>query len=126
MRRVFTSDFYTVELDDRGIAHVVRTKQAFASIDEVRRANGELVAAVVKLPGLTRVLVDLSGGPPGRNDPEFERASDEIRSQLGRFERVAILVRTAAGKLQAKRLSATSNKLQIFQDQAEALAFLCG
>jgi hypothetical protein len=73
---------------------------------------------------LRRVLVDFRGGPPGRNDPEFERATDEVRRQMARFERVAILVRTAAGKLQALRLSPTSERLQVFQDEGEARAFL--
>jgi hypothetical protein len=73
-----------------------------------------------------RLLIDLRGGPPGRNDPEFERASEQWRRSLSEdFERVAILVRTAVGKLHIQRLGREiGREPSIFMDEAEALKFL--
>jgi hypothetical protein len=125
LRRVFENPYYTVSLDETGsFARLDRTAQPFPAIDDVTRANGELVAAVLAITGLNRLLVDLRNGPPGRNDPAFERATESIRQQLERIERVAILVRTAAGKLQAQRLSRTGARLQVFRDEREALEYL--
>jgi hypothetical protein len=57
--------------------------------------------------GLSRVSRSLTSPPPGRNDPELERASVEWRRALSTdFERVAILVRSAVGKLHIQRLGA--------------------
>jgi hypothetical protein len=76
--------------------------------------------------GARRILVDLRGGPPGRNDPDFERATEAWRRQLAtELERVAILVRTAAGKLHVQRLGREVGRAPgVFMDEAEAVAWL--
>ncbi|CAN97187.1 MULTISPECIES: hypothetical protein [Sorangium] len=49
------------------------------------------------------LLIDLRAAV-GRNDPQFEAAMQRIRPPvMGRFRRVAILVRTTAGALQIQR-----------------------
>jgi hypothetical protein len=88
-------------------------------------AYAELTVAM-RRSGAKKVLVDLRAGPPGRNDPEFERASEDWRKSLaGNLDRVAILVRTAVGKLHIQRLGREVGRAPaIFMDEAEALAFL--
>jgi hypothetical protein len=84
----------------------------FAALDEpLRRFAGY------------RVLLDLRQGPPGRSDGAFEEASRSAGLVLDRtFTRVAVLVRSAVGKLQVRRLS--GGRHEVFQDEAEALRFL--
>ena len=125
MRRVFESDFYTIQFDDAfGFAQVVRTAKPFPTVESAVRGNGELVKAMQSTRGLKRLLLDLRNGPPGRNDPEFEQATEGARRAMGDVERVAVLVRTAAGKLQARRLAGPTERMQVFQDEDEALRFL--
>ena len=86
------------------------------------------LAGALRAAGVKRVLLDLRKGPPGRNDEAFETQSASWRLQLAaECERVAILVRTVAGKLQAQRLSRSDKRggnASVFMDEAEALAFL--
>jgi hypothetical protein len=89
-------------------------------------ANEQLAAAIRDL-GVRRILLDLRSGPPGRNDAEFEEASGVWRKQLSHAaERVAILLRTVAGKLQSQRLARGEGRApnNVFLDEAEALAYL--
>ena len=69
---------------------------------------------------------DLRDGPM-RSDPEFENRSrtQQLRTLAG-FARVAVLVRTAVGKLQVSRARRESGHSTegIFHDEAEALAYL--
>jgi hypothetical protein len=124
VQRVFENPYYTVDLDDaHHMARIVRTREPFPSIELVRNANRDVMNAVLGI-GLKKLLVDLRDGPPGRNDPEFERATDEIRENVMRIKRVALLVRTQAGRLQALRLSPTSDRMQVFLDENEALDYL--
>ncbi len=73
-----------------------------------------------------RILMDLRDGP-ARNDQAFEDIIDQYRKlSWGRFAKRAILVKTAAGALQIRRLEAThlSKTVAVFVDEGEALAFL--
>ena len=115
--------YFRVEPDAaRKLVRVVRTATPMpARTDDVRAAFASL------LPQLTphfggRVLLDLRLGP-GRNDPEFEAATRDLRTQiLSRFARVAIVVRSAVGKLHVKRLS--EGEGQVFLDEEAALRHL--
>jgi hypothetical protein len=84
------------------------------------------LGAALRAAGARRLLLDLRAGPPGRNDPEFERAGEAWRRQIAAdFDRVAVLVRTAVGKLHVQRLAREVGKEPaIFMSEAEALAFL--
>jgi hypothetical protein len=125
LRKVFESQYYTLVVDDTSrFARIVRTADPFPSLEVVRSANGELLKAVLNIFGLKRVLVDLRSGPPGRNDPEFERATDEVRRTMSTIERVAILLKTQAGRLQALRLSPMGERMQVFLDEDAALDYL--
>ena len=115
--------YFRVERDAaRGFVRIIRTSTPMpGNLAEIRAAFAHIQPEVAKLAG-TRALLDLRAGP-GRNDPDFEAASRELRqSILSQFTRVAILVRSAAGKLQVKRLS--EGEGAVFLDEAEALRYL--
>jgi hypothetical protein len=71
------------------------------------------------------LLIDVRAAP-GRNDPEFEQKFVPIRQKLQKgFRRIAILVRSTSGKLQAQRYG-RADKLAsaVFDDPAAAVAWL--
>jgi hypothetical protein len=104
---------------------VTRTAEGFASVEEMRLAFTE-VSMVLDREGRhhSALLVDTRAAPP-RNDPEFEAAFDPIRVMLlTGFPKIALIVRTTAGRLQAERHSKHDNiKLSVFMDLDEARAF---
>lgn len=124
MTELVANDWFRVDADG-DFARVTRSTTPAPSADEMRTLYAMMRTALVAA-GARRLLLDLRGGPPGRNDPEFERASEEWRRALGSdFDRVAILVRTAVGKLHIQRLGREIGRApSIFMDEAEALAFL--
>ena len=124
MPELLSNQWWSLVVDD-GVARVTRTPAPPPAPAEMAAAYAELTVAM-RRSGAKRVLVDLRGGPPGRNDPEFERASEDWRKSLaGNLDRVAILVRTAVGKLHIQRLGREVGRAPaIFMDEAEALAFL--
>jgi hypothetical protein len=70
--------------------------------------------------------VDMRAGPM-RNDPEFERAVGPINRDLFQgYGRVAILVRTAVGRLQVQRVAKANGNSDphVFTDEDAALAYL--
>ncbi len=64
----------------------------------------------------------------GVNDPAYEEWTAPMRRQiLAGFASVAVLVRTASGRLQAARLAATDRQDRapsVFTDEAQAIAYL--
>ena len=71
------------------------------------------------------MLIDVRAAP-SRNDPEFETAVSKWQMGLfRRFDRTAVVVRTAAGRLQIKRMTERSGRVAaIFLDESLALAHL--
>ncbi len=72
------------------------------------------------------LLIDIREGP-ARNDPAFEQALAPLRPQLfALFDRSAVLVQSAIGRLQATRHAREDGELTLIvtQDEAEALRFL--
>jgi hypothetical protein len=122
---LFRSDFYVVRHEPiDGYVRVNRLPKPFATVEESVRANEEL-AAQMRTSAVKRLLFDLSQGPPGRNDEAFEQATESIRREMGqRFDKVAILVKSASGKLQVKRLATRNDNLLVTQNEAEAITFL--
>ncbi len=62
----------------------------------------------------------------GRSDPEYYQAAGREPEEMAkRFLRVAILVRTAVGEMQARRsLKGIARRIGVFSSEEEALAFL--
>jgi hypothetical protein len=126
MSELYHDDYYTVRVD-HGVLRLERTATAYPTLEAMHHSNIGLAGAL-RTAGVRRVLLDLRKGPPGRNDEAFESQSSKWRIQLSKeCERVAILVRTAAGKLQAQRLSRSEHRggnANVFMDETEALAYL--
>lgn len=116
--------WFRIEPDPaRRLVRIVRTPEVLPqSAGEVRRVFAELTEPLRQFAAW-KALLDLRHGPLGRNDDAFEDAAREAQRSLARgFTRVAVLVRSAVGKLQVRRLS--GGKRDVFQDEAEALRFL--
>ena len=61
----------------------------------------------------------------GRSGPEFEQEVARLRAHmLLRYRRIAVLVRSAAGMLQVGRMRARQERMQVFRELDQALAFL--
>ena len=128
MAYLYEDEFYRARLDG-DILRLERTAKNYPTMGAMHAAHTALASAIndVKVRG---VLLDLRGGPPGRNDAAFERQSATWRNRLReRAGRVAILVRTAVGKLQSQRLAREEGHADthnVFLDENEALAYLRG
>jgi hypothetical protein len=121
------SRHFQVDVDgSAGLVRATRTAQPFASVDEMQRAHKELLRAVAPF-GEYGLLLDVRLGP-ARSDPEYEQGLASLRRQITeRFPRVAILVKSAVGGLQARRLAREDGvTMRIFQDEAAALEYLAG
>jgi hypothetical protein len=119
-----SNTYFRIETDAaRGLVRIVRTAQPMPTeASAVARAFSGLTEALRPFTG-QKVLLDLRHGPPGRSDEAFEHASRNAGAALDRtFARVAVLVRSAVGKLQIRRL--TEGRHNVFQDEAEALRYL--
>ena|SRR5437763_1236735 len=127
MTDLYRDDYYRVRID-RGILRLDRTATPYATMEAMHEANQQLAVAL-RAAGVRRILLDLRAGPPGRNDAAFEHASATWRKQLTQSaDKIAILVRTVAGKLQSQRLAREEGRplgvANTFMDEAEAFAFL--
>ncbi|HEY2749292.1 MAG TPA: hypothetical protein VGL86_31960 [Polyangia bacterium] len=126
MSEVFRDEYYAVRVD-QSIVRLERTATPYPTMAAMHESNLGLAGALRKAR-LRRVLLDLRNGPPGRNDATFESESAPWRIQLAKeCERVAILVRSVAGKLQAQRLSRDEKRggnAHVYLSEAEALAYL--
>lgn len=121
-----TSHFLVTE---DAIARVVtraRTAERFSSAAEVTSEYDGLVRALDAVDrGAYGVLVDLRLAPP-RNDEAFEEIVSRYHAPLyDGFRRVAVVVHTAAGRLQLRRfLTVARPDAQVFTEVEEAAAFL--
>ncbi|MFO0612563.1 MAG: hypothetical protein U0414_08255 [Polyangiaceae bacterium] len=108
------------------IVSVTRTALAFDTLEQMREKFLEVIALLDRLgrEGAS-LLVDTSEAP-ARNDPAFEEAFEPVRVRLLKgFKRVAVLVKTPVGKLQAERhVRKDRTAAQTFNDRALAEAWL--
>jgi hypothetical protein len=120
--------FFRVEhAPDMDVYRVARTNQPFADIKECERAYGAVERALSSVPTGRKLLLDIREAPP-RNDPEFEAIVKRVRDRLfGRFARVAVLVRTATGRLQVNRMNQGSpGAAVVFDNEDRAFDHLLG
>jgi hypothetical protein len=127
MQPLFRSPWFSLDRDDAtAVVHYRRSAVPFATAEELLRAFSEMELAVAKLDGHHwRLLLD-SRDAPMRNDPAFEEAMRSCRRRfVARFARVAVLVKTAIGKLQISRYAREDGRRpRTFEDEAMALAYL--
>jgi hypothetical protein len=122
--RLLENRLFSLELDGN-LVRLVRTSTPLADLTEFQDLTTQVRRALGGLH-VRGVLVDLRAGPPGRNDPEFEAAGSPWRRLLRtRFDRMAVLVRTQAGRLQTQRIARQDGReAHVFLDEAEALRYL--
>lgn len=105
---------------------VTRTAAPFSTLEEMRARFLEVISVLDRVgrDGAS-LLVDTSAAP-ARNDPAFEAAFDPLRVRLlGGFRRVAVVVKTPVGKLQADRHGRQDKVGTVtFNDRALAEAWL--
>lgn len=83
---------------------LVRAADSFTSLSEVRNANQAVLDCLMTLGNSQTLVVDMRAAP-SRNDSDFEHAMQTLRSRLIQmFPRAAVLVQTAAGRMQVSRL----------------------
>jgi hypothetical protein len=126
MREIHRNAYYVLELDaPRRTVWLKRTRAPFEDLEIAAHSHEELRRALTDVPA-DKLLLDLREGPAGRNDAAFENAIQGTRQEMARrFRRVAVLVRTAAGRLQMQRLEREGRvSIPVFLDEATALDFL--
>lgn len=111
--------------EEARLVRFVRTETPLTT-EEAIRVISDVVDVLRRLPRaqLTHLL-DLRRAP-ARNDPEFERAVHPyMAATLHGFVRVAVLVRTAAGRLQTRRIGRAGGvEAQVFLTEEAALEYL--
>lgn len=127
MTQVFQNKHWVVERDPtRPLVVVRRTSEPYASVSEVEASFRPLELALDASDRRAQVLLIDMRTAPSRNDPDFEAAASSHPSRFARgFLRLAILVRTAAGKLQAQRYFRERGvETALFTDEHEATSLL--
>jgi hypothetical protein len=96
--------FFVQGILGTSLIEIRRTSETFSSLEQMQRAFAEVAQALDRAGrGHSTLLVDTREAPP-RNDPAFEAAFEPLRvAMIGGFRRVAIVVRTTAGRLQVER-----------------------
>jgi hypothetical protein len=110
-----------------GIVRVVRNDRPIETIEEIEAAFGALNQALARLDHAHHCLLLLDfRRARGRNDDDFERAVAPYRARTVQgFRKVAVLVRSAPGRLQVQRHARTNEvAAQVFMDEQVALAWL--
>jgi hypothetical protein len=126
--REIVANPYCRVLYDRntGIARFVRTDVAIRTVEEADRFFGE-AARAIDILGRNRIklIIDIREAP-ARNDPQFEVAMADHRREIARgVRRIAVIARTAAGRLHAKRLGKADHLEQVVvSTEVEAIAYL--
>ena len=127
MTKTLHSDpWVTLSLDEAaGLVRYQRSEVPYGSLDDLERCHRDLVASARWLPPGLKLLVDVRRAPP-RNDEAFEtRVNKFLGALLPRFAGMAVLVKTAVGKLQTTRLAAErGGTVESYDDEAAALAHL--
>jgi len=138
---VVVQTYFDVTLRADGIVWLERTAAVYPSVQGVHQAYDEFLRQVddwalgrrIKSGNLgtkTRSplawLFDVRAAPARRNDPEFERVVEDRRKELlQRSPLLAILVRTASGKMQVTRMARSGGaNLMVFDDSSAAVAAL--
>lgn len=125
------TEFVTVWVDDtRRLVKFKRSSRAFPNVEALRDSVNDLIGKLYELVPLESqpeygLFQDMRDAPLVRN-PEMDRVLNELAPRMSsHFRKVAILIQTPVGLLQARRKAAEINlKMQVFEDEIEALNFL--
>lgn len=123
--RLRDTDHWSVEAAiDEKLMKLVRKAEPMGSIGDVNRSFDEIQDVISKFPVRSWGLVfDMREARPAQS-PEIEDAFRENRKRIyGAFRRQAVLLQTAAGVMQVRRMlqQAPDPKIGVFSDADEAL-----
>jgi hypothetical protein len=91
---------------NQSLVWLVRSGESFLSVEDIHASFEPVYRVFAAVPRERSGLIIDVRGARWRNDANFEEATAAHRKRLVEgFARVAILVRTSGGKLQAQRLS---------------------
>jgi hypothetical protein len=138
---VLAQTYFDVCLRADGIILLERTDEVYPNVQAVHQAYDEFLAEVDDWALRRRIksgrlgtkarsplawLVDVRRAPSRRNDFAFERVVEDRRKDLlERSPLLAVLVRTASGKMQMTRMARSgSANLMVFDDLSTAVAAL--
>ncbi|MCH9688679.1 MAG: hypothetical protein K0V04_45025, partial [Deltaproteobacteria bacterium] len=98
-----------------------------ATLEEIAKAYNA-VTALVRPEHQSFGLVLDSRESAGRNDPEFESLATNLRAQAdASFARVVVLVATAVGELQVRRMAKSArHDALVTRDETEAMQLARG
>jgi hypothetical protein len=139
--RIVHQDHFDVSLGDNGIVWLQRNDVIYPSVTAVHEAYDAFLALVddwlldrriksgelgTKAKTQMAWIYDVRGAPQRRNDPAFEEVVQKRRPDLlQRSPILAVLVKTASGKMQVSRLARTGGAdLMILDDPNEAVALV--
>jgi hypothetical protein len=121
------SAFFAVRKEE-GWVRVVRSAQRFEDEQQLR-VERQNVGLQLDAIGRGKALLIDSRLAPASTDFELGAEFKALRREVERgFERVAILVKTKVGVLQANRLKDedASRFMRVFDEERDAIAFLVG
>ncbi len=127
LRVLFSDAHVTLTLDEEsGLVRYVRSGERFPSLDVLRAVHEQIAAAApIARRERLKLLLDVRQAPP-RNDEAFE--AEITRALVGfmpRFVAHAVLVKSAAGRLQSQRLARQrGDNMAVFDEEADALRHL--
>ena len=124
----YANDWFRLEIDRvaRRVT-IVRSARPFESALDAENACRPVIDALAPIDRARHRLLMDARDAIGRNDPEYEGWFAPLRREIVEgFARVAVVVRTASGKLQAVRLTSADRheSVRVFTRVEDAQAWL--
>ena len=116
---------------EAGFIRAERTSRAYADVSEIE-AEATRIGAILDAAGRAHrgLVIDSRGGPTPSQDATMEGAHAKVREAVSRgFPRVAVIVRSAVGKLQVNRLLSQSTgfgRMRTFERPEDAETYARG
>ncbi len=125
---LFENEYVSLILDEpQGLVSFIRSARPLPSAGEAHRTFEALSDVAATLPRDKYLLLTDMRAVVGRNDPDFEKVVQVLRTRLlSRFRKRAALIRTLTGKLQISRLEREHGAAHVetFDDEEAALRYL--
>jgi hypothetical protein len=129
MEELYSSSHLVVTREEGGrLVRARRTSCPFTSAADMYSVEAQFLRIIpVRDRVGVSILVDVRDAPMLANDALEIEAVKVIDAMASDFERSALLVRTAVGALQVRRIARTNPfRLELFEDEVAALAYLSG
>ncbi len=129
MDELFRGTHLVVTREESGkLIRARRTPTPFASVADMYSVEAQFLRTIPMRERFgIAVLVDVRDAPMLSNDGLEIEAVKVIDAMASEFERSGLLVRTAVGALQVRRIAKTNSfRLELFEDEAMAVAYLTG